>query len=101
MKALSCLQTVVAGICLLSAAGCTVHERTYSSGPGYETTTYYDYDYYPAYNVYYYPRTRVYYWNDGGRWSSGHRLPTRYEVRGAQREPYRSHSREPWNEHHR
>jgi len=98
MKTISCLQGVVAGICLLSAAGCTVHERTYTRSPGYETTTYYDYDYYPGVDVYYYPRSRVYYWNDHGHWRSGHRLPSHYVIRDAHREPFRSHSREPWRD---
>lgn len=97
MKTISCLQSVVAGVCLLSAAGCTVHEHGYVSA-GATVDTYYDYDYYPGVNVYYYPRTRVYYWSDGGRWSSGHRLPSHYVIRDAHREPFRSHSRQPWTE---
>jgi len=99
MRTIPFLPSVVAGICLLASAGCTVHEHSHSRAPGYTTTTYYEYDYYPAFNVYYYPRSRVYYWNDRGRWSSGHRLPPHYEIRDAQREQLRLHSRKPWMEH--
>ena len=100
MKTTTWLQSILAATCLLLTAGCTVHEheRVYGGGPAYETT--YDYDYYPAYNVYYYPRTHVYYWNDGGRWTSGRRLPSHYEVREARREQLHLRSREPWTEHH-
>ena len=97
MKTTTWLQSVLAGTCLLLTAGCTVHEHRAYREPA--PAAYYEYDYYPAYNVYYSPRARVYYWNDGGRWASGRRLPSHYEVREAQREQLRLHSREPWTEH--
>lgn len=96
MKTFPWFPSFLAGMCLLFASGCTVHDHAYATGPAVET--YYDYEYYPAYDVYYYPRTRVYYWNDRGRWSAGHRPPPHYELRAAQREPFRSHSRQPWAE---
>lgn len=61
---------------------------------------YYDYDYYPVANVYYYPHGRVYYWNEGGAWRSGRALPPRIIIRHQHYEHYRSHSTQPWVEHH-
>ena len=97
MKTISCLQSIVAGTCLLLSAGCTVHEHGYVSG-GATVDAYYDYDYYPGVNVYYYQRTRVYYWNDRGHWASGHRLPTHYELR--EHEQFRARTHQPWMERH-
>jgi hypothetical protein len=82
------------GLGLQVFSGCVVYPE------GGYSATYYDYDYYPAWDVYYYPERRVYYWNDGGRWRSGGRLPNRYVFHEEQSEHLRLHTRQPWTEHH-
>ena len=92
------LGLLFAGGVLLSA-GCAVNGRVASGGGG--GAVYYDYDYYPGGDFYFYPKERLYYWNEGGHWTSGAQLPSRYHLEHERHEHLRARTREPWNERQR
>ena len=76
---------------------CVVREQVgYSSAP---YGPYYDYYYYPDCDVYFYPASGVYFWFYGGRWCSGHRLPSSIVIHESARQSVRLHSSRPWMEH--